>query len=104
MGGEFFLALRIICFTINPSRENKTKDKKMANKNKFWDENKIVLIPLLWGIALCGVMAGAYFGIEKHNWKKYERKCMEEKAKAVADTLNQAKDTIALSVVNQKQK
>lgn len=75
----------------------------MAKKSNFWQENKLDIVPLLYCVAALLIMGGAYAGISKHNLAKYER-ARAEKAKAVVDSVNQVKDTIALSAVNEKQK
>lgn len=79
---------------------------KMAKKNNFWEKNKLDLIPVIGCLVFLGLCAGAYFGIDKYNLKQYQRH-QAEKAKMekqALDTLQQAKDTIAMSAIQQNKK
>ena len=74
----------------------------MAKKNNFWQENKLDIVPVLWCIGLVGLMGGAYLMNNKYNEKRRAEKI--EAAKVALDTVNQTKDTIALSAIKQNQK
>lgn len=75
----------------------------MAKKNKFWDENKLTIIPLLCCAGALGVLAGVWVANRKYTDAQWERK-HAEKVAAAADTMNQVKDTVVFSATNQRQK
>lgn len=75
----------------------------MAKNRKYWEEHKLELIPFFGCMVFLGLIGGAYVGINKYNEAKYDRNHAKE-AKAVLDTINQAKDTIALSAVKNNQR
>ena len=75
----------------------------MAKKNKFWDENKITMIPLLCCAGLLGLFAGIWVVNRNYTDAQWERKHAERVA-AAADSMHQVKDTIAFSAANQRQK
>ena len=74
----------------------------MAKKSKFWDENKLTLIPCIICFVALGMIGGTYFGLDKYATAKHERN-QAAAAKAALDTAQQVKDTIALPAA-QKQK
>ena len=41
--------------------------------NKFWDEHKLTIIPLLWCAGILAILGGVYGGLERYSLKKYER-------------------------------
>ena len=46
----------------------------MAKKtNKFWDEHKLTIVPLLWCAGILAILGGVYGGLEKYNLEKYKR-------------------------------
>lgn len=78
----------------------------MAKKNKYWEENKLTLIPLICCAGFLAVLGGVFLGNRKYMDIQYERERAEKikEAQAKADSINMVKDTVAFSAVNQKQK
>ena len=74
----------------------------MAKKNNFWQENKLDLIPTLLCLGVLAAIAGLYQYNQASTERKYAEKIKE--AKAALDSVNQVKDTIALSAIKQNQK
>lgn len=103
----FFVASKAITvYSYSVGERIKQKVLKMAKKNKYWDENKVTLIPLMCCAGFLVLLAGVWLGNRKYMDAKYERERAEKirEAKAAADSVKLAKDTIALSAVNQRQK
>lgn len=74
----------------------------MAKKSNFWQENKLDLIPVIVCAGCVALLAGFYQYNQSATERKHNEKVKE--IKAAMDSVNQAKDTIALSAIKQNQK
>lgn len=76
---------------------------KESKFSKYWDENKVTIIPVLCMVCVLMLLGGIYVGNRKYSDAQWERR-RAEKAQAAADSMKMIKDTIVLDTVNQRQK